>query len=276
MPDSVSSRRRSATHRFNALFLAAPALALALMGVAAPAAAQDYRVEVVLFEHLRSRPPGNGQFLFPSSRSGVSLDTERAAAAGFEPYTGVLDLAEHADRMASSGRYRILRQIAWVQPGLADREAIRLRVALGAPTSLWISPDADTNREFVPASAEATTGRTEELTTFTVNGTLRLRLGRFLHLEARLVYTRPDEGRSYKLYESRKMRSRELHYIDNPRFGILTRIVPVEESAADAEESALVEPLQEDATEAVEATDATPSPDAAEGSGVEAADSALN
>jgi|GEM_PF-3826251 len=116
MPDSVSSRRRSATHRFNALFLAAPALALALMGVAAPAAAQDYRVEVVLFEHLRSRPPGNGQFLFPSSRSGVSLDTERAAAAGFEPYTGVLDLAEHADRMASSGRYRILRQIAWVQP----------------------------------------------------------------------------------------------------------------------------------------------------------------
>ncbi len=258
MPATDSIRRRSARRRFSACILTTPLLALALVSVASPAAAQSYRVEVVLFEHLRSRPRGSGQFLYPTPLSAVSLDTDRATAAGFMTYTGERDLADDAERMAASGRYRILRQIAWVQPGLNEREAINLRVALGVPTQLWISADADRREKFIPASAEPTTGRAEEVRTFTVNGTMKLRLGRFLHLESRLVYTRPDEGRSYRLYESRKMRSRELHYIDNPRFGILARIVPVEDSATGEDEAP--EPLQDDLTDTIDTTEGVSDP----------------
>ena len=88
--------------------------------------------------------------------------------------------------------------------------------------------------------------------TFAVAEILRVRLGRFLHVESRLVYHDVEEGRSYRLFESRKMRSRELHYIDNPRFGILTRIVPVENTATEAEldNTDAVDDLQEEATDA--------------------------
>ena len=58
-----------------------------------------------------------------------------------------------------------------------------------------------------------------------------MRLGRFLHMDARLVYTDPETLQSFKLAQSRKMRSGELHYIDNPRFGLLTRITPLEDKA---------------------------------------------
>ncbi|MCW8887980.1 MAG: peptidoglycan binding protein CsiV, partial [Gammaproteobacteria bacterium] len=39
----------------------------------------------------------------------------------------------------------------------------------------------------------------------------------------------------YRLQDSRRMRSRELHYIDHPKIGVLVNIVPVEIPKADAE-----------------------------------------
>lgn len=233
--------------------------AFLLAGIAAPAAARDYRIELVLFEHLTNRPHGNGDYWLPSPRSAVTLDSDRALTEGFETYTGELDLADDADRMASSGAYRVLRHIAWQQPGLADNEAISVRIALGSPIPLWVSSAPDTEENFIPASAEPRPTRTQEVTTFDVNGTVRVRLGRFLHLESRLIFTDLDEGRSYRLLEIRKMRSRELHYVDNPRFGILTRIVPIEETDNDEAvteearlEAADAETLLEDADAAAD------------------------
>ncbi len=223
---------------------------LALTAIATPAAARDYRIEAIVFEHLGGSPPGASGYWYPSPRRAISLDTDAATAAGFVSYDSELDLAEEAAAMASSSRYRVLRHYAWQQPGLDDDNAIRVRVSIGSRVPLYI-PDEPNNRDtFQAASANPQPGRSEPVTSFTVNGTLRVRLGRFLHLESRLVYTDLDEGRSYRLYESRKMRSRELHYVDNPRFGILTRIVPVEETEpASAPETS--EPVEQDVIDSI-------------------------
>ena len=232
MSKPVSNARRRLRH----LTYRCALLVLTLVAATStPAFAQEYRVEVVLFEHLRASTPGNGNYWVPSPRSAVLLDSERAVAAGFiTDENGERELEDDAARMNASGRYRVLRHMVWQQPGLDNENAIRIRMASGSRIPLWIAGDADTQEQFIPASAEPRPGREDEVASFTVDGTLRVRLGRFLHVESRLVYHDVKEGRSYRLFESRKMRSRELHYIDNPRFGILTRIVPVEDSEQDA------------------------------------------
>lgn len=205
-------------------------LAFALQSL--PAAAIEYRVEVVIFEHVNGGSAGSRGVWYPAPRRALTLDSSAASSAGFVTYSDAKDLADEAERMAASGRYRVLRHLAWQQPGLDERNARAIRVTLGSQVPLWIGSDNE-DAPFVPASFAPQPGRSAQVSSFTVNGTLRVRLGRFLHLESQLVFTDPEDRRSYRLSESRKMRSRELHYIDNPRFGILTRIVPVEGSEDD-------------------------------------------
>ena len=98
-----------------------------------------------------------------------------------------------------------------------------------------------------------------------IDGTLRVHRARYLHVQADLLYYRPldDDGntpvstedgpttipapdspdtafieqllaeedvapRLFRLTESRRMRSRELHYLDHPLFGVLVEAWPVE------------------------------------------------
>lgn len=108
-----------------------------------------------------------------------------------------------------------------------------------------------------------------------LDGTLRVHRARYLHVEADLLYYRPLDGdgntpaatddpstisapdspdtafieqllaeedvapRLFRLTESRRMRSRELHYLDHPLFGVLVEAWPVElPEAPPPEESA--------------------------------------
>ena len=209
----------------------APARLLAgllLLACALPAAAIDYTVEVVLFEHRRGSTVGDDRYWVPVPVRALNLGSGEAAAAGFEP-AEALTLAAEAERMRANG-YRVLRHFAWRQPGLDAANAVPIRVNLGETLNLWTPSEAEPDAAFLPASPSEREDRPRAVQTTTVAGTLKVRLGRFLHLEARLAYDDPDTGTGYRLDESRKMRSRELHYLDNPRFGLLTRIVPVEEN----------------------------------------------
>jgi hypothetical protein len=106
-----------------------------------------------------------------------------------------------------------------------------------------------------------------------LDGTLRMHRARYLHVEADLLYYRPLDGdastapendpdaapmldspdtalieqllaeddrapRLFRLTESRRMRSRELHYLDHPLFGMLVEIVPLELPEMPAEDDA--------------------------------------
>ena len=202
-------------------------LALCLLAAALPAAAIDYTVEIVLFEHRRGPVVGDDRYWVPTPTRALGLGSAEAAAAGFEPVEA-LTLSAEAERMRANG-YRVLRHFAWRQPGLDAANAVPIRVNLGERLSLWVPGEAEPGAGFLPASPAEREDRPRAVTTTTVAGTLKVRLGRFLHLEAKLAYDDPATGTGYRLDESRKMRSRELHYLDNPRFGLLTRIVPVEE-----------------------------------------------
>ena len=223
-PDGPHRGRRGA----RAGALVAALLAVAALGAAAPARATDYVVEVVLFETLGGDAGGGGLW-FPKSGPALGLAGDAAREAGFALLESDLSLEDAAARMRASGRYRVLRHFAWRQPGLDARAAKAIRVNVGQRLRMYLPEDTAPYDEFIPASAAPEPERPREIASTTVAGTLKVRLGRFLHLESLLVFTDAERGESFRLSESRKMRSRELHYIDNPRFGLLTRILPIEE-----------------------------------------------
>jgi hypothetical protein len=199
-----------------------------LLGVTGFAHAKEYLIEVVVFEHLqRSGSSTASGLYYPKLRSSMGLKSERAQNAGFELITEGLTLNESADKIKSSGRYRVLKHFAWRQPGLERSEAKAVRINLGSATTVYLPEDLSNYKSFIPASSQPQADRTRKINTTTVNGTIKVSLGRFLHMDAHMVFTDTKNGVSYGLLQSRKMRSKELHYIDNQRFGILTRILPI-------------------------------------------------
>jgi len=194
------------------------------------ALAIDYLIEVVLFETVAGRDQEAGGLYYPKAARSVNLNGDAAALAGFAIVDEGLTLTENAASIAASSRYKLLRHIAWRQPGLDENAALPVRISLGNTSTLYLPEDLGPYEEFIPASATATQDRTREIRTSTINGTIKVRLGRFLHMETLLVYTDAENQQGFRLSQSRKMRSRELHYIDNPRFGLLTRILPLEDT----------------------------------------------
>lgn len=190
----------------------------------------DYKVEIILFEHIDGGSDIRAGLSFPRTRNAIGLTSDAAAANGFTLLDSGYEMNDAADEIKRSGKYRLLKHFIWQQPGLDQKEAKAVRINVGRVSTIYIPQDLSGSDRFAAASAAPQPGREREIRTTTVNGTLKVRLGRFLHLETHLVYTDAERQTSFKLYQNRKMRSRELHYVDNARFGLLARIVPVEGS----------------------------------------------
>jgi len=150
-------------------------------------------------------------------------------------------------RLRRNRRYRPLLHMAWRQPGLDKKSAptIHLRTDLQSSS---ISGDGGVGKlsaDTVPATNEAQ-GRfpfPENLQVFApadspwVDGSLRLYRERYLHAEVDLLYYRPRPQATdtsaavpepqvsalFRLRESRRMRSGELHFLDHPLFGVLIK-----------------------------------------------------
>lgn len=211
-----------------------PWLCLILLALAPTVHARDFVVEIVLFEHRQ--PAGSvlpSMLYVPRTADAVSLGDERAVDADFRVLTDdELGLGDAAAAITASSRYRLLGHFGWQQPGLAADEVVPIRIGLGPLATLYIPPDIATYDRFVPAALQPEPDRERDIRIPTVYGVLKLRLGRFLHLETDLVYNDATHGRGYRLSQSRKMRSGELHYIDNERFGLLVLALPAEEAGA--------------------------------------------
>ncbi|MFK8080213.1 MAG: CsiV family protein [Granulosicoccus sp.] len=216
--------------------------ALILLTCTSLAQARDYLIEVVLFETVAGKNLTAGGLYYPRIENSVRLGSENATAQGFLPVELDLKLTENAASIAASSRYRLLRHLAWRQPGLDDRNAKAIRVALGATVPMFIPEDLSSYPEFFPGSLSSIPDRTQSINSTVVNGTIKIRLGRFLHMDTRLAFTDEQTSQSFRLSQSRKMRSGELHYIDNPRFGLLTQITPLDDTAGTA---AVEEPTKE-------------------------------
>ncbi len=123
-------------------------------------------------------------------------------------------LNAHRRQLDSSGRYESIAHFAWNQP--VSRKSQTLSFQIPAPNTTAFGPPV-------------------------LQGSIRMTRGRYLHAKLDLVYRERDlndpvqrQGdfrepafRLYRMQQRRRMRSRELHYLDSARIGALIVAKPL-------------------------------------------------
>ncbi len=158
-------------------------------------ATTEYIVEIIVFENDGSSDGGEiwrGIEEGPLMEDAVFLADNDFKIA--ELGADQLELSGAANTLRRSGRYSILIHKAWIQPGFTRDQAKNVRIQTESGL---------------------------------LDGTVRLEGGRYLHLYLDFVYNPPVRftGASFmRLKQKRRVRKRELHYFDHPRFGVLVMV----------------------------------------------------
>lgn len=219
--------------------------------LAMPALAVDYHVEMLVFANndeaafhseqwsLEAQPPAVDDSL-------ALFDGHvRAGFRRLDPMQLERNLGEARRLLESSGHYTVLRHVAWQQPGLSAEDAVRIRLHGGEDYSLQYPERMQPRLEVGEDGTIVEIPGPERLEQ--LDGTVRVILGRYLHVHTDLVLRKPvvveridqESGEPTQMpvlldipmQEQRRMRSRELHYIDHPLLGVLVQITPLETPA---------------------------------------------
>ncbi|GAB6040090.1 CsiV family protein [Endothiovibrio diazotrophicus] len=234
------------------LILLLALLAGSLLAPAAHAAAPLYIIELLLFENtgaLTSEQwpddPGSpdlGEVVDLEPRSGLSADS--TSYSGRFVLRSRHELDGIVTAMKKAGGYRILKHIAWLQPSYGERRTRPVRIEAGSEIpGAWLARGrpAGVGLGGVPSVPGGLLSHRE------LEGAARVYVGKYLHLELDLLLHRNrkqapigtataaeaslDPGRplmeTIRIRNHRRMRSRELHYLDHPVVGALVIATPV-------------------------------------------------
>ena len=179
----------------------------------------EYDFELIIFEDISGRYANSEQWQYELP------ETEETASAGNQPTNKDanaeinirqikgIGLSKYAQKLKSNKRYNVLVHKAWRQTGLADDDAIAIPI-----DSRKTSSDGNN-----------------------IHGSIKIVLERYLHIYTDMIYQQPHKDvapawpnpasrQQYKEYPinfHRRMRSKELHYLDHPLVGILVMAMPV-------------------------------------------------
>ena len=195
-----------------------------------------YNVEIVIFEDTYGRYINSEQWPIihhpedeftietKSTKSEIKKKKLRDDKMMELTYHASDALSKHVTRLNKSDRYNVLLHQSWQQTGLDNTDAISIQV--------------DT-------SGTKKTDRENQELKSSVQGSLKLVLGRYLHIHTDLLYKRLNNTDTqtapalnsnifseFKIQSQRRMRSKELHYIDHPLVGILVLVKPIEQPEA--------------------------------------------
>lgn len=215
-----------------------------LLCFSASSFAKDYIVEMILFSNTQPLSESaiyvSSLPVYPNLQGAISLN-DNANSNGFILLPQeVMTLTNKATALNQSGRYKVLQHVSWLQPGLAKEDAIPVLVQAGKNFENEFKERTYDQFNYSDQNPIAPQPINE------IDGTVKIVLGRYLHVYTDLAYRRPINisvdseenplGREqiladFAIKSHRKMRSKELHYIDHPLLGILIEIRPVEESS---------------------------------------------
>ena len=170
-----------------------------------PASTPWYRIELVIF--TRNTPPGATGETWPQSPGKLDWDSVRAGSYATAPGSS-LKLTGAKLALNQAGGLSPVIHTAWQQP-VYGRNAAR---------PFYLKSD----REITPGTP-------------VVEGMIKISVRRYLHVDLDLllrrttaeVATRAGGFQTFRFDEHRRMRSKELHYIDHPLMGMLIEITPL-------------------------------------------------
>jgi hypothetical protein len=210
-----------------------------------------YDVEIILFENLDNASrqsenwPNSVELVLPETIIEIgrpyagSLPQKYDPALTFQPLSQEdYQLQNQARKIEGSSSRRVLLHTAWRQPGMDREEAMTVYFKRPIPGTTSSRPGA-TGAAVEPVATSLLPPEAGEL-----EGMIKVTLSRYLHVDTDIVF-RPriaEEPQNfftmdvtqdtlqpvvYRLKQTRRrIRSRELHYLDNPVLGMLVLITP--------------------------------------------------
>ena len=186
---------------------------------------KEYDIEIIIFEDAHARYINSESWHNNSSGAEEVLSrrkTERITkkSTNTKSYTSVKSkiLSKEYKRINNSSEFNVLQYSAWRQAGLKDSDAFEIS----------INELKNIHRKRSKNS---------------ITGKVKVVLARYLHFYSQLEYQRQGNknqpadleqdinvtpnNNNYSMKSHRRMRSKELHYIDHPLVGILIQINPV-------------------------------------------------
>jgi len=215
--------------------LAAITLVLGLLSAPAHAETTEYDFEIIIFEDTSNRYINSEQWQHELAKNNTETEisniqeaqqntgskTDKEALKDITPIKGI-GLKRYANALKTNKRYNVLVHKAWRQAWHEDSEAID-----------------------IPIDSRSAAGNDDRNS---VHGSIRVVLERYLHIYTDMIYQQPNPeynpemvgevGQPYKQYpikSHRRMRSKELHYLDHPMVGILVMAMPVEKKTESKE-----------------------------------------
>lgn len=200
-----------------------------------PAFAEDieYDFELIVFEDTSDRYKNAEQWEheLPVSTTAETQSDNRAenARMNIKQIRGI-GLDKYARKLNANKRYNVLVHKAWRQKGLTNDTAVDITIDSRKSSTTTSAAAPDTG-----------TGSSRYNSENIIFGSIKIVLGRYLHIYTNMIYQQPHANvqpgqydqamQPYKYYpikSHRRMRSKELHYLDHPMVGILVMAMPVE------------------------------------------------
>ena len=188
-----------------------------------------YEVELIIFEDVKARYLNSEDWSYNDMLN--NKKDELAKSTKIEPDPEFKQLAwedakllSQIKKLENNSNYRVLETKRWKQTGLDREHAFNISI-----DSSVFKTKAET-----PENAKVLMSPDEpELLEPFVTGTVKLIMSRYLHFNVNLQYTKPQSSEDgdivnmvLPIVNERRMRSREIHYIDHPLVGVIVLATP--------------------------------------------------
>jgi peptidoglycan-binding protein CsiV len=201
-----------------------------------------YEVELIIFEDSTARYLRSEDWTYNDMQHNKKNETLKKDKKDPE-YKQIgwknAKLSNNLKRLENNSNYRILVTKRWKQTGLDRKHAFKIPVAsINAAkhktskltNSKNVKIDVNTASEFeVPPDTDPY-----------LTGSVKLIMSRYLHFNIDLQYTRPQQDENgdiknltFPVVNERRMRSREVHYIDHPLVGVVVLATPYKIKSAE-------------------------------------------
>ncbi len=220
--------------------LMAAVLGLSMLTAQSNAEQTGYEVELIIYEDASKRYIDSEDW----SYNDMLNQTNDAVfnAESVEPDTQFSDLvwegavlSNALQKIQDSPGLNVLLSKRWRQTGLDRDKAYPVEIDVSTPGiggGAAGMPENKDNLQQSNTEAMIAGDFTQPITS--INGYVRLVMSRYLHFEVNLNYTRTLQSNEsedlnnnvFPVVAERRMRSREIHYIDHPLVGIIVHATP--------------------------------------------------
>ncbi len=224
-----------------------------------------YQIEILVYEPVEQALAGESWPAIVNNEipedtvelAPINIESTAEPVAAFQQLAPeTLNLAETANKLIASRRYRIITLQGWQQPVKQrnEAEAIHLTDKKAEIVDAERSPIRAENGEVILNPPSQPVIETLDIQAINeepvieeiparIDGTVKVSLSRYLHMALKLNYYNPDVYLAeqialqkpdevlidtFVMNQSRRMRSKEIHVFDHPYFGVITTITPIE------------------------------------------------